>query len=58
MSRTDGVIQISIKDNGEGILQEMHSKIFIPNFTTKSSGTDLVLPCVKDTEQAGGKDLV
>ena len=54
--RTDGVIQISIKDNGEGIPQEMHSKIFIPNFTTKSSGTGLGLAMCKGiAEQAGGR---
>ena len=54
--RTDGVIQISIKDNGEGIPKEMQSKIFIPNFTTKSSGTGLGLAMCKGiAEQAGGK---
>jgi len=54
--RTDGVIQISIKDNGEGIPEEMHSKIFIPNFTTKSSGTGLGLAMCKGiAEQAGGR---
>lgn len=39
--QNDGVITISIKDNGEGIPAEMHSKIFMPNFTTKTSGTGL-----------------
>jgi len=54
--RTDGVIQISIKDNGEGIPKEMQSKIFIPNFTTKSSGTGLGLAMCKGiAEQAGGR---
>jgi two-component system nitrogen regulation sensor histidine kinase NtrY len=54
--RTDGIIQISIKDNGEGIPKEMQSKIFIPNFTTKSSGTGLGLAMCKGiAEQAGGK---
>jgi nitrogen fixation/metabolism regulation signal transduction histidine kinase len=54
--RTDGVIQISIKDNGEGIPKEMHSRIFIPNFTTKSSGTGLGLAMCKGiAEQAGGR---
>jgi nitrogen fixation/metabolism regulation signal transduction histidine kinase len=32
-------IIISIKDTGEGIPPEMQDKIFVPNFTTKSSGT-------------------
>ena len=54
--QTDGVIQISIKDNGEGIPKEMQSKIFIPNFTTKSSGTGLGLAMCKGiAEQAGGR---
>ena len=52
----DGVVQISIKDNGEGIPPEMHSKIFVPNFTTKSSGTGLGLAMCKGiAEQAGGR---
>ena len=54
--RTDGVIQISIKDNGEGIPVEMQSKIFVPNFTTKTSGTGLGLAMCKGiAEQAKGK---
>ncbi len=49
-------IIISIKDNGEGIPPEMQSRIFMPNFTTKSSGTGLGLAMVKGiVEQAKGK---
>jgi signal transduction histidine kinase len=49
-------IKISVKDNGEGIAPEMQSKIFIPNFTTKSSGTGLGLAMCKGiVEQAKGK---
>ena len=52
----DGTIRVSIKDNGEGIAPEMQSKIFIPNFTTKSSGTGLGLAMCKGiVEQAKGK---
>lgn len=48
-------IQISIKDNGEGIPDEMQSRIFIPNFTTKTSGTGLGLAmCKSIVEQAKG----
>jgi signal transduction histidine kinase len=49
-------IRISIKDNGEGIAEEMQSRIFIPNFTTKSSGTGLGLAMCKGiVEQARGR---
>lgn len=51
----DNYIQIQVKDNGEGIPPEMQSKIFTPNFTTKSSGTGLGLAmCKSIVEQAGG----
>ncbi|MEX2379882.1 MAG: ATP-binding protein, partial [Vicingaceae bacterium] len=39
---------ISIADNGAGILQEQQSRIFEPNFTTKSSGTGLGLAMCKN----------
>lgn len=49
-------IIVKVTDNGEGIPQEMQSKIFIPNFTTKSSGTGLGLAMSKTiVEQAKGK---
>ncbi len=52
----DGTIQVSVKDNGEGIAPEMQSRIFVPNFTTKSSGTGLGLAmCMGIVEQAKGK---
>jgi len=49
-------IIVKVTDNGEGIPLEMQSKIFIPNFTTKSSGTGLGLAMSKTiVEQAKGK---
>jgi two-component system, NtrC family, nitrogen regulation sensor histidine kinase NtrY len=52
----DGFVRISVQDNGEGIPEQMRSKIFIPNFTTKSSGTGLGLAMSKTiAEQARGK---
>ncbi len=52
----NGSILVSVKDNGEGIAPEMQSKIFVPNFTTKSSGTGLGLAmCKTIVEQARGK---
>lgn len=51
-----GRILIKINDNGEGIPEQMQSKIFIPNFTTKSSGTGLGLAMSKTiVEQAKGR---
>ena len=51
----DGQLLIQVKDNGEGIPEETRSKIFVPNFTTKTSGTGLGLAmCKSIVEQAGG----
>ncbi len=41
------VFRIEIKDNGNGISEELLDKIFVPNFTTKSTGTGLGLAMVK-----------
>lgn len=47
---------VSITDNGTGIPEELQSKMFTPNFTTKSSGTGLGLSIVrKYVETAGGR---
>lgn len=43
----DGKVIISVKDNGTGIPEHMRSKIFTPNFTTKTSGTGLGLAMCK-----------
>jgi two-component system nitrogen regulation sensor histidine kinase NtrY len=51
----DDKIQICVRDNGEGIPEDMQSRIFVPNFTTKSSGTGLGLAMCKGiVEQAKG----
>jgi signal transduction histidine kinase len=51
----EGFFRIQVMDNGIGIPPEMQSKIFTPNFTTKSSGTGLGLAMSKSiVEQAGG----
>lgn len=47
---------VKIKDNGTGIPYEKQSKIFTPNFTTKTSGTGLGLAMCKGiVEQNNGK---
>ncbi len=49
-------VLIKVKDNGNGIAEELHSKIFTPNFTTKTSGTGLGLAMSKGiVEQMKGK---
>lgn len=49
-------VLLTIKDNGNGIPENLREKIFEPNFTTKSSGTGLGLAFVKNSiENAGGK---
>ncbi len=52
----DDKILVRVKDNGLGITEEMRSKIFTPNFTTKTSGTGLGLAMCKGiVEEANGK---
>jgi nitrogen fixation/metabolism regulation signal transduction histidine kinase len=40
-------VLIAIHDNGQGISKSLENKIFVPNFTTKSTGTGLGLAMVK-----------
>jgi signal transduction histidine kinase len=54
--KNEDKIIISVQDNGEGIPPEMQERIFVPNFTTKSSGTGLGLAMCKGiVEQAKGE---
>ena len=39
---------IAVEDNGKGISDELREKIFVPNFTTKSTGAGLGLAMVKN----------
>lgn len=47
VSKTKHDILIEVKDNGYGISEEQKDKIFVPYFTTKSTGTGLGLAMVK-----------
>ena len=55
-SVSGSIVQLTITDNGNGIPASMQSKIFTPNFTTKSSGTGLGLAMCKGiVEQSKGR---
>lgn len=41
-------VEISISDNGPGIPEAIQSKVFVPNFTTKSTGMGLGLAITKN----------
>lgn len=48
-------VTVLIKDNGDGIAEDLQEKIFYPNFTTKTSGTGLGLAmCKSIVEQMKG----
>lgn len=52
---TKAFVIIEVSDNAMGIDESLQEKIFVPNFTTKSSGTGLGLAFVKQAvENAGG----
>jgi signal transduction histidine kinase len=49
-------VKVTIQDNGTGIPNELKDKLFIPNFTTKTSGMGLGLAIVKNmVENLGGE---
>lgn len=49
-------VTVTVSDNGSGIPEQLRSKMFTPNFTTKSSGMGLGLSIVKRyVENANGK---
>lgn len=56
LERQGEIALVSIKDNGTGIPDDKVDKVFVPNFTTKNSGTGLGLAMSKNiVEAAGGK---
>jgi two-component system nitrogen regulation sensor histidine kinase NtrY len=57
VSMQNEVILVSVKDNGSGIPESMKAKIFVPNFTTKSTGTGLGLAMVKNIITAFGGEI-
>ena len=50
-------VVVSIHDNGGGIPVQTRDKIFMPNFTTKSSGTGLGLAMSKSIAEQSQGDI-
>lgn len=56
LHRINQIVRISIEDNGCGVPDEIATRLFEPNFTTKSGGMGLGLAIVKRSiESAKGK---
>ena len=52
----EGEVLVSIADNGTGIPEDIRKKVFVPNFSTKYSGSGIGLAVAKKgIESAGGK---
>ena len=51
-----GSVRVSIRDNGAGIADEVRDKVFVPNFTTKETGSGIGLAVARrGIESAGGR---
>ncbi|RNI29380.1 sensor histidine kinase [Rufibacter immobilis] len=50
-------VLVAVKDNGTGIPEEVQPKIFIPNFSTKYSGSGIGLAVVKKGVEAIGGSI-
>ena len=51
-----GTVRVAIRDNGTGIPDDVREKIFVPNFTTKETGSGIGLAVARrGIESAGGK---
>lgn len=56
-SSREGFYEIVFEDNGPGVKDENRSKLFTPNFTTKSSGTGLGLAICKNILDLCGGEI-
>jgi two-component system nitrogen regulation sensor histidine kinase NtrY len=49
-------VRVAIRDNGAGISDDVREKVFVPNFTTKETGSGIGLAVARrGIESAGGK---
>lgn len=56
LEQLQGLVRVSVTDNGAGIPEDLQEKVFYPYFTTKSSGTGIGLSmCRNIMEQFGGR---
>lgn len=53
----NGLLQITVTDNGPGIPSELMDKIFVPFFTTRESGTGIGLSLSRQIMQMHGGNL-
>ena len=52
----EGLVLLEFKDNGSGVSKDAQDKIFMPNFSTKSTGSGIGLAVAKrGIEHAGGR---
>ncbi len=57
LSTDAGQVLIEITDNGVGIDNELHNKLFVPNFTTKNTGMGLGLAISKNIIELSGGSI-
>jgi two-component system, NtrC family, nitrogen regulation sensor histidine kinase NtrY len=57
MQSENAEVCIRVKDNGVGIPEELHERIFTPNFTTKTTGMGLGLAMVKQIVDSHGGSI-
>lgn len=53
----DSFAIVEVKDNGAGVPEEIHEKVFIPNFSTKVGGSGLGLALAKRGIEHGGGNI-